>query len=94
MAAGVSSPGIHVHNDFDEVYICVRGEVAVRHEDGSEDYLGPNDVAYIPAGTPHGLRNVALEDSHVWYFQNGVEREGFQKGLDENQGGSRWLTEE
>jgi mannose-6-phosphate isomerase-like protein (cupin superfamily) len=94
MAAGVSSPGLHVHEGFDEVYLCVRGEVAVRHGDGTESILGPNDVAWIPRGVVHGLRNLALEDSHIWYFQTGVEREGFQMGLGENEGGSRWLTDE
>lgn len=90
---GVSSPGIHVHNDFDEVYVVIKGQMAVRFEDGREEILGPLDTAFIPAGVPHGARNAGLEDCQMVYFQTGVEREGFQTGKSENLGSSRWLTD-
>jgi len=91
--AGVSSPGLHVHNNLDEVYIVTNGEMAVQFEDRSEEVLGHYDCAFIPAGVAHGIRNSGLSDSHLVYFQTGVEREGFQTGQSKNLGSSRWLSE-
>lgn len=90
---GVSSPGIHLHEGFDEVYVVIKGQMAVRFEDGSEEVLGPLDTAYIPAGVSHGARNAGLKDCQMLYFHTGVEQEGFQTGKAENLGTSRWLTE-
>ncbi len=89
---GVSSPGLHVHETLDEVYFIARGEMAVRFGDGHEEPVNQYDVVFVPAGTPHGIRNVGLEDAHLVWFQNGVEREGFQLGQSGNLGNSRWLT--
>ncbi len=90
---GVSSPGIHVHEAFDEVYVAIKGDLAVRFEDGTEEVIGPFDCAFIPAGTPHGARNAGASECQFVYFQTGVEREGFQTGKSTNLGRSRWLGE-
>lgn len=89
----VSSPGIHVHEGFDEVYVVHKGELALRFEDGNEEVLGPLDCGFIPAGVPHGARNGGTSDCQLIYFQTGVEREGFQTGKATNLGRSRWLSE-
>ncbi len=90
---GVSSPGVHVHNDFDEVYVVTRGEMAVRFGDGSEELLSEYDCAFIPRGVTHGIRNAGLVEARLLWFQTGVEREGFQLGSGSDEGASKWLTE-
>jgi mannose-6-phosphate isomerase-like protein (cupin superfamily) len=71
--SGISSPGVHVHPEVDEVYVVTKGDLAVVHEDGTEVVIGVYDVAYIPAGTPHGVRNAGLEDGHLVWIKTGVE---------------------
>jgi gentisate 1,2-dioxygenase len=54
MAPGDSIP-LHTH-DVDEV-VMVDGGTGVYRLDGEEIPIGAGGVAFIPAGTPHGLRN-------------------------------------
>ena len=91
LPSGVSSPGLHVHKDFDEIYVVVSGRVAAIGPDGKDQHLGEMDWVWIPRGTNHGLRNAGFNDARVIYFQTGVERAGFQTGEAENLGGSSWL---
>ncbi len=90
LPSGVSSPGVHVHNDFDEIYVVVSGRAAALDADGNDHHLGEMDWVWIPRGTYHGLRNTGFNDARVLYFQTGVERAGFQTGQVEDLGGSTW----
>jgi mannose-6-phosphate isomerase-like protein (cupin superfamily) len=70
---GVSSPSVHVHVEVDEVYVVTEGELAVLYGDGTETLLERYDVAFIPAGVAHGVRNAGLKDGHLIWFKTGVE---------------------
>jgi quercetin dioxygenase-like cupin family protein len=54
MAPGDAIP-LHTH-EIDEV-VMVDGGQGLYRLDGDEIQIGPGGVAFIPAGTPHGLRN-------------------------------------
>jgi len=54
MAPGDAIP-LHTH-EIDEVVMVDGGQGRYRL-DGDEIPIGPGGVAFIPAGTPHGLRN-------------------------------------
>jgi mannose-6-phosphate isomerase-like protein (cupin superfamily) len=54
MAPGDAIP-LHTH-EIDEV-VMVEGGKGRYRLDGDEIPIGPGGVAFIPAGTPHGLRN-------------------------------------
>lgn len=47
------------------VYFIAQGSVAVSGADGKEEVVGPYDCIYVPAGEPHGLRNIAGETAYV-----------------------------
>jgi quercetin dioxygenase-like cupin family protein len=70
---GVSSPGVHVHPEVNEVYVVTEGELAVLSGDGTEQLLHRYDVAFIPAGVAHGVRNAGLTDGHLIWIKTGVE---------------------
>jgi len=70
---GVSSPGVHVHAEVDEVYVVTEGELAVLSGNGTETLLQRYDVAFIPAGVAHGVRNAGLSDGHLVWIKTGVE---------------------
>jgi mannose-6-phosphate isomerase-like protein (cupin superfamily) len=70
---GVSSPGVHVHAEVNEVYVVAQGELCVLSGEGTETLLRRYDVAFIPAGVPHGVRNAGLEDGHLIWIKTGVE---------------------
>ena len=61
---GGGPPALHRH-DPDEVYRVERGTLTLYTEqDGAraERQLGPGDVAYIPGGQPHTVRNESAGD--------------------------------
>lgn len=57
LPAGFGVP-MHVHEDDDELFYVLDGELAVVRPDG-EAQIGRGDCVKLPRGVPHGLRNVA-----------------------------------
>jgi mannose-6-phosphate isomerase-like protein (cupin superfamily) len=53
--AGSGPPALHRH-DPDEVYRVERGTLTLYTDAGGRQ-LGPGDVAHIPGGQPHTVRN-------------------------------------
>jgi quercetin dioxygenase-like cupin family protein len=58
LAPGDAIP-LHRHR-IDEVVVYLAGTVQLRVGDEVRD-AGPGDVAFVPAGTPHGMRNAGAE---------------------------------
>ncbi len=65
----------HTHPRLDEVYVVIRGQMAVASGD-REVLAGPLDCVHIPAGTPHASRNAGLEDVQFLWFQWGFDAPG------------------
>jgi mannose-6-phosphate isomerase-like protein (cupin superfamily) len=62
----------HTHPAIDEVYVVIRGQMAVAS--GAHEVLaGPLDCVHIPAGTPHTSRNAGTEDVQFLWFQWGFD---------------------
>lgn len=49
-----SDPDIHAHSESDECFIVLSGVVVVE-VDGERVEVGPREVCFFPAGTPHAL---------------------------------------
>ena len=71
-----SGPGTHPE-PYDEVYYILSGRAALRLGDESEVYdVRPGHLAFIPAGTPHGLENTGDEDLEILTIWSGPIGEG------------------
>lgn len=57
-----SGPPTHTH-PWEEVYFVLAGELEVTVGDNESQTLSAGGVAHVPAGTPHGYRNVT-DDCH------------------------------
>lgn len=44
----------HSHQDFEQITIVIEGRMTFSCGD-EERVLGPGDIVYVPAGTPHGV---------------------------------------
>lgn len=53
----------HVHDDTDEVFIVIHGELVIEVEGRGPAHLGPGDVYVIPRGARH--RPVAEREVHL-----------------------------
>jgi mannose-6-phosphate isomerase-like protein (cupin superfamily) len=49
-------PGLHVH-PYAETWIVKSGRAELRAGDERVE-VGPNDIAVVPAGVPHGFKNL------------------------------------
>lgn len=49
----------HVHQEDDEVFFVLEGELTLLDGDGEERRLGPGGTAHLPAGSRRGFRNDA-----------------------------------
>jgi quercetin dioxygenase-like cupin family protein len=56
-------PPLHRHNDEDELFVVLRGEIVLR-TDGIEERCEEGGVALLPRGVPHGFQ-VLSEDARV-----------------------------
>src|SRR5688500_14394046 len=78
--AGSGPPALHRH-DPDEVYRVERGILTLYTEEGGERSrreLGPGDVAHIPGGQPHTVRNESDNDVAAYVvFSPGPPMERF-----------------
>jgi mannose-6-phosphate isomerase-like protein (cupin superfamily) len=60
----------HAHEDADELFYVVDGDLTIEYREGGEEdavQLGPGDVTVVPAGIEH--RPVAHEESKVVLFE-------------------------
>jgi mannose-6-phosphate isomerase-like protein (cupin superfamily) len=77
---GGGPPALHRH-DPDEVYRVERGTLALyTEEDGARERreLGPGDVAHIPGGRPHTVRNESDGEVRAYVvFSPGLPMERF-----------------
>ena len=73
---GGGPPALHRH-DPDEVYRVERGTLTLYTEAGGQE-LGPGDVAHIPGGQPHTVRNESDADVAAYVvFSPGAPMERF-----------------
>lgn len=63
----------HYHEDMEEVFVIVRGNVKIV-VDKEERIMGPGDAVVIPVRSIHVMENIGKEDCH--YIAIGVSREG------------------
>lgn len=59
----------HYHQDMEEIFIILNGEVKIKI-DGEEEILNGGDAAIIPMGKTHEMENISQED--VNYIALGV----------------------
>ncbi|MFC3477200.1 cupin domain-containing protein [Halobacterium litoreum] len=60
----------HAHEDADELFYVVDGDLSIEYRDGDREdavHLGPGDLAVAPAGVEH--RPVAHEETKVLLFE-------------------------
>jgi quercetin dioxygenase-like cupin family protein len=62
--AGTLGPPRHVHDDFDEAWYVLEGEIEFSLGD-RVDVCGPGSLAFAPRGTVHGFRNPGPRDARV-----------------------------
>jgi len=65
LPAGCEGP-LHVHDDVEEVFFCLKGKIKLFLEDGDKrhiTYLGERDLVSVPAGVYRGLHNVGQEEA-------------------------------
>jgi mannose-6-phosphate isomerase-like protein (cupin superfamily) len=51
-----AGPGVHVHDDEDDSFYVLEGELEFT-VDGEEIAAGPGTFVLVPPGVPHGFRN-------------------------------------
>ncbi len=66
-APGMADDTGHSHEDIDEVYVCVQGNVTVRAGD-DEIELGPLDAIRFSPSVKRGTRNTGSQDATVIMF--------------------------
>lgn len=49
----------HYHEDMDEVFVIMKGNVEIRIED-ENDTLGPGDAVIVPLGKKHQMQNIGV----------------------------------
>jgi mannose-6-phosphate isomerase-like protein (cupin superfamily) len=60
-----SAPGpYHLHNEVENVYYILEGEVVIRI-DGVDHQVAPGQVVFIPPGIPHSATNVGGTDARL-----------------------------
>jgi quercetin dioxygenase-like cupin family protein len=61
---GAPGPPRHVHDEFDEAWYVLEGEIEFSLGDRIE-LCGPGSLAFAPRGTVHGLRNPGPRDARI-----------------------------
>lgn len=59
----------HVHPETEHLHIIIQGEVEYTLGDGPPRTMGVGEAVLVPAGIPHGIRNVS--DAPASYFAVG-----------------------
>ena len=62
----------HYHQDMEEVFIILKGEVKIK-VDGEEEILNEGDAVVIPMGKVHEMENISQKD--VDYLALGISLE-------------------
>lgn len=72
----------HVHDHAEEYVIYVRGH-GIRTVGGEQYEVGPGDVALVPRGVPHGMRNLSetepIELFCIYAGGSSMEKTGYRK---------------
>lgn len=68
-----NGPGQHAHDECNETYFVLEGELVFRL--GRESHvLSPGGLVHVPAGTVHGFRNETEETVRLlWLFYPGQQ---------------------
>ncbi len=61
----------HVHDNFSEVFYCIRGRI-IFIVNGKEEPLGPGECMVVEPGEPHSIKDVP-EEAEMVYFMNEPE---------------------
>jgi mannose-6-phosphate isomerase-like protein (cupin superfamily) len=73
---------LHVHEDEDEAFYLLEGEVTLLTGDG-EKKAGPGDYVHLPRGVPHGFVNASGAPARMLVVASpGGKLEGLFRGLD------------
>jgi mannose-6-phosphate isomerase-like protein (cupin superfamily) len=73
---------LHVHEDEDEAFYLLEGEVTLITRDG-ESKARPGDYVHLPRGVPHGFVNASGAPARVLVVASpGGKLEGLFRGLD------------
>ena len=65
LPAGCEGP-LHVHDDVEEVFFCLKGKIKLFLEDGEKRHttlLNERDLVSIPPGVYRGLNNIGQEEA-------------------------------
>jgi mannose-6-phosphate isomerase-like protein (cupin superfamily) len=73
---------LHVHEDEDEAFYLLEGEVTLITRDG-EKKARPGDYVHLPCGVPHGFVNASGAPARMLVVaSSGGKLEGLFRGLD------------
>lgn len=72
---GQQQKGLHYHS-ITEIYVILTGELESYDSRGETHRAGPMDCIYIPAGVPHGVRNIGDTDCELVWVHDGIEKIG------------------
>jgi len=70
MAENDAEPGGHWYGPVEETYYCVKGQLALAWDDGSDGGtidFGPGDAVYLAPGHHYRLKNVGAEIAFFVY---------------------------
>ncbi len=81
MPQGNRQAGLHKHS-VAEIYVILKGEIEGYDHTGVPHRAGPLDCIYIPAGVPHGVRTCGIEDLHLVWVHDAIERLGVSVYVD------------
>jgi len=85
LPAGYGVP-MHLHEDEDELFYILEGELTVTTEAG-EMVAGPGSFVHLPRGCPHAFRNASGRDGRMIVVASpGGGLDGVFRGLDAARG--------
>lgn len=74
---------LHVHEEEDELFYVLEGEITLDRADGGSAKAGPGAFVHLPRGVPHGFRNIGPAPAHMIVITTpGGALEGVFRGLD------------
>jgi mannose-6-phosphate isomerase-like protein (cupin superfamily) len=74
---------LHVHEDEDELFYILEGEITLDNADGGSATARPGVFVHLPRGVPHGFRNLTAAPARMIVVTTpGGALEGVFRGLD------------
>jgi mannose-6-phosphate isomerase-like protein (cupin superfamily) len=93
IAPGIVGARPHVHQEHDEFFYVLEGELTV-HDGTDETTVGPGHVLAAVRGTPHGYRNASAEPTRALCVYTPAGYEGYFREVHAAVAGGKPVTDE